>query len=197
MLDKHYEILNKIKSLTKNDLDVEPVYNNKTLNNKVKFYKHIIKADFHNKELPPKKSLCMARTMNLKTIKGITLKHFEKTVNINSRKKKLIRYINEVLTDFDSDSDCKGDNDSDPDFDSDKNVFFVFIFSGEILKVLNSSHFSILCFIFSSLNFPPFFLFVHQLHHISGLLFHLTATSPWLFVHPVCFLLLLFRSFCG
>ena len=30
MLDKHYKILSKSKSLTTNDLDAEPIYNNKT-----------------------------------------------------------------------------------------------------------------------------------------------------------------------
>ena len=50
-----YKIWSKIKSLTRNDLDPEPVYNNKSLKNKVKFYKHVIKTDFHNNELLPKK----------------------------------------------------------------------------------------------------------------------------------------------
>ena len=87
MLDKHRKISSKSKRLTTNDLDAETVYNDKILKNKVKFYKHVIKVHFHINELPLKNSLCMVPTMRLKTIKGITLKHFQKIVNINSKKK--------------------------------------------------------------------------------------------------------------
>ena len=48
MLDKHLKIWSKIKSLTKNDFEAEPVYSNKSLKYKVKFYQKVIKTDFHD-----------------------------------------------------------------------------------------------------------------------------------------------------
>ena len=65
MLDTRSKIWSKIWSLTKNDIDAELVYREKSLKYKVKFYKKVMKVDFHDNKLPPKISSGMVPTTRL------------------------------------------------------------------------------------------------------------------------------------
>ena len=52
ILNKYLKIWNKIKSLTKTELNSEPVYNNKYIKTKIKNYNHKVYTNFqHNKIL--------------------------------------------------------------------------------------------------------------------------------------------------
>ena len=93
------------------------------------------------------------------------------------------------MTDFDPDSGCKDKRGSNSDFDSEEKQknnknSFPFVIPGKILKIWfpHIHQFPHCTFHLSSLNLSPFFFFVRQFHHISGLLVHLIGSSPWLFV---------------
>ena len=100
-----------------------------------------------------KKSLCIVPTVrDIDSVSKNHKKYYHQTFSEDCKhkfKEKILkRYINEVLTDFDSDSDCKGDNSSDPDFDSAEKRLLCFRFSRGNLKSFIFLTFLFLCFIF-------------------------------------------------
>ena len=59
LLEKHKKILGKIRNKIKKEFGSEPVYNEKNLKNKIKFYKGKIKTNFSNEKIPKEGSQCV------------------------------------------------------------------------------------------------------------------------------------------
>ena len=52
LLEKNNEIWKKVRNIIKQELDSEPVYNEKYLKGKIKSYNGKINTNFHNNKIP-------------------------------------------------------------------------------------------------------------------------------------------------
>ena len=59
LLEKYNEIWEKVKNSIKKEFDCEPVYNEKYLKAKIKFYNGKINTNFHNNKIPKEGSQCI------------------------------------------------------------------------------------------------------------------------------------------
>ena len=58
LLEKYNEFKGNIKNRTKKEFDIEPVYNEKYLNTKIKSYNGKINTNFHKNKIPKEHSQC-------------------------------------------------------------------------------------------------------------------------------------------
>ena len=65
LLEKYNEIWEKVRNITKNEFDSEPVYNKKYLRTKIKSYSEQISTNFHNNKIPNEGSHCICLSVIL------------------------------------------------------------------------------------------------------------------------------------
>ena len=65
LLEKYKKILEKIKNTIKKEFDNEPVYNEKYLKAKIKYYNGKINTNFHNNEIPKEGFQCICLSVIL------------------------------------------------------------------------------------------------------------------------------------
>ena len=96
LLKNYSKIWERIESLLNIDIESTPVYgdDDKYIKTKIKIYENSIITNFHNKKIPKEKTPCKCLSIIIidsviKSNKSITLKHFQKNVNMYKKKQKL------------------------------------------------------------------------------------------------------------
>ena len=127
LLEKYDKILEKVKSSLKKEFDSEPVYNEKYLKAKIKFYNGKINTNFHNNKIPKEDSqfICFSKVLIdsvFKTGKWYYPEVFLEECKNVVQEKKIPKYI--IINDIEiSDSDRENsDRENSDEENSDEEI---------------------------------------------------------------------------